>query len=161
MGKIKVIKLTDEQENDLENGYRNGKTHTFRNRCQMVLLKSKKRTSLEVASLLGCCEVVVNNWLKRYEEEGIEGLKTRPGRGRPPILSSQNPEHLKQVKAQIEKHPNSVKTVIANLAEDLNLSMSEDTLKRFLKKTVTDSIVFGQTSSHGRWELIEKEKSGS
>jgi transposase len=47
----------------------------------MVLLKSEKRTSVEVADLLGCCEMVVNNWLARYEEEGIEGLTTRAGVG--------------------------------------------------------------------------------
>lgn len=78
--------------------------------------------------------MVVNNWLGRYLEEGIEGLKTRAGRGRPPILSAQNPKHLKKVKAEIKKHPNSIKTVIAKLEEDLDLAMHPETLRRFLKK---------------------------
>ncbi len=60
----------------------------------MILLKSERRSSEEVAEISGCCEMVVNNWIKRYLEEGIEGLATRAGRGRPPILSQQNPEHL-------------------------------------------------------------------
>jgi transposase len=141
MGKTKVIELTDEQRAELETGYRNSKSHTFRRRCQLVLLKSEKRTSVEVAEVFGCCEMVVNNWLKRYLKEGIEGLKTRKGRGRPPILSQQNPEHLQKVKAEIEQHPNSVKTVVAKLEEDLDLAMHPETLKRFLKKMVTDSIV--------------------
>ena len=79
----------------------------------------------------------MNNLLQRYEEEGIDGLRTKEGRGRPPILSSQNPEHLRKVKAEIAAHPNSVKTVIANLAGDLKLEMHPDTLKRFLKKRLS------------------------
>lgn len=75
MGKIKVIELSLEQRAALEKGYRKGTSHAFRTRCQVVLLKSERRSSVEVADVLGCCEVVC-------EEEGIEGLKTRPGRGR-------------------------------------------------------------------------------
>ena len=115
MGKIKIVELSAEQRAELEKGYRKGKSHTFRERCQMVLLKSEKRTSQEVAVILGCCKVVVNNWLKRYEAAGMRGLETRAGRGRPPILSQQNPEHLKKVATEIKEHPNSVKTVIAKL----------------------------------------------
>lgn len=159
MGKIKVIELTNEQRSELEKGYREGKSHAYRNRCQMILLKSGRRTSQEVADIVGCCEVVVNNWLKRYQAEGVRGLQTRPGRGRPPILSSQNPEHLQKVAAEIKKHPNSVKTVLANLEDDLDLEMSEDTLKRFLKKTVTDSVASVKASSRGRWVYVGSEKS--
>ena len=78
MGKTKVIELTVEQRGELEKGYRNGKSHTFRCRCQMILLKSEKRTSLQVAKVMGCCEMAINNWLTRYLDEGIKGLETRP-----------------------------------------------------------------------------------
>ena len=134
MGKTKIIELTDEERAGLEKGYRNGKSHSFRQRCQTILLKSEKRTSLEVAQVMGCCEMVVNNWMKRYLEEGIKGLETRAGRGRPPILSQQNAAHLQKVKAEIEKHPNSVKTVVALLEEDLDLTMHPETLKRLSRK---------------------------
>lgn len=77
MGKTKAVELNLEQRTALEKGYRKGTSHVFRTRCQMVLLKSEKCSSLEVADVLGCCEIVVNNWLHRYEAEGIEGLKTR------------------------------------------------------------------------------------
>lgn len=158
MGKIKVIELTDEQRSGLEKGYKNGESHAFRQRCQMILLKSEERTSSEIADILGCCEMAVNNWVKRFEEEGVEGLKTRPGRGRPAILSNQNPEHLKRVEAEVRKHPNSLKTVLGNLEEELDLEMSEETLRRFLKKTVTDSVVSEKASSRGRWVYVGKKK---
>jgi len=78
MGKTKIIELTDEQRTALENGYRTGKSHALRSRCQMVLLKSEKRTAAEITEILGGCEVVVNNWVKRFEAIGIKGLETRP-----------------------------------------------------------------------------------
>lgn len=55
MGKIKVIELTDDQRAKLEKSYREGKNHTFRHQCQMILLKSEKLTSQEVAEVFGCC----------------------------------------------------------------------------------------------------------
>ena len=78
-------------ERNWKKAKKHGKTHAFRTRCRMVLLKSEKRTSVEVARFLGGCEVVVNNWLKRYLQEGIKGLKTRASRGRPWILSQRDP----------------------------------------------------------------------
>ncbi len=161
MGKTKIVQLTDEQHIALEKGYRKGKSHTFRMRCQMILLKSEKRTSLEVAGVLGCCEMAVNNWLKRYCAEGLIGLETRAGRGRPPILSHQNPLHLHKVKMEIKKHPNSVKTVVARLEEDLDLVMHPETLRRFLKKTSIASVAHVLRSSHGKWQLSEKKRKSS
>ena len=161
MGKTKVVELTAEQRAELEKGYRTGKSHCFRTRCQMVLLKSEKRTSIEVAEVLGCCEMVVNNWLARYEKEGLSGLATRAGRGRPPILSQQNPSHLQKVEAEIKKHPNSVKTVVARLEEDLDLQMHPETLKRFLKKTSIGSVAPARGSNQGRWLKTEKKKKSS
>lgn len=158
MGKKKIVELNDARRAELEKGYRKGKSHTFRQRCQMILLKAEKRTSQEVAEILGCCEVVVNNWLKRYETQGIKGLETRAGRGRPPILSQQNAEHLKKVEAGVKEHPNSVKTVIAGLEKELGLEMSPDTLKRFLKKMVTDSVARERGSNSGRWLRSEPKK---
>ena len=161
MGKTKVIELSAEQRTALEKGYRQGTSHAFRTRCRMVLLKSERRSSVEVAEVLGCCEIVVNNWLRRYEEEGIEGLKTRPGRGRKPKLSTQNPLHLQTGKAELAKHPQSVKTVIARLDEELDLAMHPDTLKRFLKKLVTASAASAPASSQGRWQRSEPKKRSS
>ena len=79
MGKTEVIELSAEQRTALENGYRTGTRHAFRISCQMVLLKSEKRSSAEVSEILGCCEIVINSWLSRYEEHGLKGLENRAG----------------------------------------------------------------------------------
>jgi predicted ArsR family transcriptional regulator len=87
MGRIKVLDLTAEQQSELEKGFRKGKNHAFRKRCQLVLLKEEGRSSQEVASIVKMCEMSVNNWLSRYALEGITGLVTKPGRGRKPKLN--------------------------------------------------------------------------
>ena len=116
MGKTKIVELDEEQRAELEKGYQNGKSHAFRHALSNGLAEKRKANFCGSRRFLGGCEVVVNNWLKRYLEEGIKGLKTRAGRGRPPILSQQNPEHLtKGCEHEIKKHPNSVKTVVAAL----------------------------------------------
>ena len=133
MGKTKVIELTKVQRAELENGYRNGQTHSFRQRCQMVLLKSEKRSSIEVVSILGGCEMTVNNWLVRYEEAGIGGLRTRPGRGRKAILQA---EDLEQVKTAVKQSRQRILIARAELEESLGKEFSQSSLKRFLKKTL-------------------------
>jgi transposase len=79
MGRIKRVELDEEQRAALEAGYRNGPSHAYRRRCQMLLLKSQGRPSHEVARVVSGCEVVVNNWVHRYQQEGIKGLKTKQG----------------------------------------------------------------------------------
>jgi transposase len=137
MGKTKVIELTAARREELENGYRNGQTHSFRQRCQMVLLKSEKRSSLEVVSILGSCEMTVNNWLQRYESEGIEGLRTRPGRGRKAILQAVD---LEQVKAAVKQSRQKISVARAELEESLGKEFSHSSLKRFLKKTLAETL---------------------
>ena len=133
MGKTKVIELTEAQREELENGYRNGQTHSFRQRCQMILLKSEERTSVEVVGLLGNCEMTVNNWLKRYGAEGIEGLRTRPGRGRKAILQAVD---LEQVKQAVKQSRQRISVARAELEASLGKGFSHSSLKRFLKKTL-------------------------
>jgi transposase len=134
MGKIKTVKLTRAQRTALEKGYRTGSSHAFRTRCQMILLKSERRTAVEIADLLGCCEVVVNNWLKRYELEGVEGLRTKPGRGRKPVLAAG--QDLERVKAAVAANRQRISWAKAELEAELGKRFSTKTLERYIKNMV-------------------------
>ena len=134
MGKIKTVELTKAQRTALEKGYREGERHAFRVRCQMILLKSEGRTSAEVADILGGCEVVVNNWLKRYEAEGIAGLRTKPGRGRKPILDAD--EDLARVKEAVQANRQRISVAKAALEAEMGKTFSQKTLARFIKNMV-------------------------
>lgn len=140
MGRIIKIELTDSERKELEKGYRTGKSHAFRVRCQMVLLKSEGRKSTEIASFLGYCQQAVNNWLNRYKAEGISGLKVRPGRGRPSILSKV--DDFETVKKAVQKHRQRISIAKAELEDTLGKGFSERTLNRYLKNLTADTKEF-------------------
>lgn len=137
MGKIRAIELTDVQRKALEKGYREGKTHFFRQLCQMVLLKSEGRTSKELAAILGKCEQSINNWLDRWQEQGIEGLKIKSGRGAKPKLNQVT--DLEKVKEAVKANRQRLSVAKAALEKELDKEFSTKTLNRFLKKMVDDS----------------------
>ena len=134
MAKIKTVILSDSERAVLEKGARDGKTFAYRKRCHMILLKAEGRTSKQVIQEVGGCEVVVNNWLKRYKQHGIEGLVMRSGRGRRSILQADS--DLETVRQSVQAHRQKVSLAKAELEQTLGKEFSVLTLKRFLKKTV-------------------------
>jgi transposase len=134
MGQITRIELNDSHRAALEQGYRQGANPAYRRRCQMVLLKSQGRSSQAIAQILGGCDVVVNNWVRRYQEEGLAGLQTRPGRGRPPILESE--KHRETVRQAVAKNRQRLSLAKAELEAELGREFCTRTLTRFVKKTV-------------------------
>ena len=136
MGRIIKIELSDNQRKELENGYRNGKSHAFRTRCQMILLKSEGRKSQEIADFLGFCQQAVNFWLHRYKAEGINGLLVKEGRGRPLILSPK--EDLESIKQAVKRHRQRISLAKAELESSLGKEFSQKTLERFLKNLTAD-----------------------
>ncbi len=140
MAKIKAIELSEEQRAALEKGWHHGPSHAFRQRCQMILLKAQWLTSQQVADQVGCCEVVVNSWLVRYQAHGLDGLKTRKGRGRPPILQAQ--ADLEAVRRAVQENRQRVSLAKAELTKELGKDFSTLTLRRFLKKTAAASSAF-------------------
>jgi transposase len=134
MARIKTLKLSEAERTELEQGYREGKSHAFRKRCQTMLLKSEERRSKEVAAILGCHEVSVNNWLKRFEAEGITGLKTKPGRGRKPILDGE--ADVEAVKKAVEANRQRLSVAKAELETELGKNFSTRTLERYIKNLV-------------------------
>lgn len=126
----------------MEHAAKHGKTHSFRLRCQAVLLKTEKRTSLDVAQHLGCCEMTVNNWLKRYQEQGLAGLQTKAGRGRKSILQAET--DLAAVRRAVQNSRQRISLAKAELEQELGKEFSPLTLRRFLKKTVAATNVFDE-----------------
>ena len=128
---LRTIELTATQYQELKDGYEKGKSSAYRKRCHIVILKSEGRTSLDVGQIVGTHQISVNNWLSRYESEGISGLKTKSGRGRKRILDKE--KDGEKIKAQVKKERQRLKRAKVNIEQELNKSFSLITLKRFLK----------------------------
>lgn len=136
MGRFIKITLDDKTRAALEEGNRHDQSHTFRQRCHIVLLKAQGRTSKEIAAIFGCHEKSVNDWLHRYGSQGIEGLRTKPGRGRPSILSEA--QDAARVRKAVREHRQRISQAKAALEADLGKEFSQRTLVRFLKNLTAD-----------------------
>ena len=131
MSNLRTIALTEEQKTALEAGYRLGSPRVFSRRCHLVLLKSEGRTSKEVGSIVKMNQITINSWLNRYESEGLDGLKTKGGRGRKPILDLHADGTI--VRKAIEKERQRLNQAKQVLEGELHKQFSIKTLKRFLK----------------------------
>lgn len=132
MGKIRTIDLNTAERQELEQGYRTGQSHCYRQRCQVVLLKSEGRTSEQVGHLLQMHPVTVNNWLNRYQAAGLAGLATKPGRGRKPVFEAAR--DLEQVRQAVVEERQRLSQAKLKLEQQLGKDFSLKTLRRFLKK---------------------------
>ena len=132
MSRVNTPELDIRAKSALEKGYREGKTHAFRKRCQVIWLKSEGRDSKSVGSIVKMCAMSVNNWVNRYKEDGIDGLLTKEGRGRKTVISKQDDQAsiLEAVKANRQR----VDIAKAEWASgNANKTVSRDTFRRFLK----------------------------
>ena len=80
--------------------------------------------------------VSVNSWLYRYNAEGIEGLKTKSGRGRKAIIDKTLDEA--SILLAIKSNRQRLQTAKAEWEASSGKSVSRSTLKRFLKVLAED-----------------------
>ena len=128
--KVKKLVVPAEVGLALAKGYREGGRHCYRIRCQIILLKLEGYKSKEIGKITACCEMSVNNWVKRFEILGLEGLETKAGRGRKAILNRQHLPIVAQAVKQERQRLNQAQKIIE---ENIGRPMSKQTLTRFLK----------------------------
>ena len=135
MGKPKVLELTEAERLALEKGFRLGEKHSFRMRCRAVLLKADGLSSAAAGVQTEMSHVSVNAWVKRFKSEGIDGLNTRSGRGRKPIMDCSDEEAVRQA---IEQDRQSVIKARAAIEQASGKEASDSTFKRFLSALAQD-----------------------
>jgi len=89
-----------EEINILNRRLKKEKNSETRDRIRGIILLKKGHRLQEIANIMGVNRRTVYNWRRRYEEEGIEGLKTREKPGRKRKLSDEDMERLKDLLKQ-------------------------------------------------------------
>lgn len=130
-----TIELSSCERMKLEEGFRNGESHCFRMRCHAILLKSQGMSNKAVGALTDMSAISVYSWLKRYRSEGFNGLYTKPGRGRKPIMDCSDED---AVKAAIAEDRQSVSRARQVWQDATGKEASDITFKRFLSALVQD-----------------------
>lgn len=139
--KIKVINLTPGELESLEKGYRQSDSVVYSRRCQIILLKSKGYSSAAIAEIQGTTIQPVNAWVKRFAANGIEGLDSKPGRGRKRILSRE--ADGAKVRQAVQKERQRLSLAKDELERQTGKRFSQLTLRRFLKNLSADGSVSG------------------
>lgn len=128
---VKILELSEADNIALEEGYRYSSKASYSRRCHIVLLKSKKYSSKQIAEIFGITDQSVNNWIRRFESKGLEGLTTKKGQGRPRILDKiQDAEKVKKI---VKTERQRLKLAKSELENELGKEFSMKTLTRFLK----------------------------
>lgn len=86
--------------NVLEEAYKRERNPKVKERILMVMGVVDGKTTRQVAADLHCPQPNVVYWKRRFEEEGLDGLRDRPRSGRPPKVASWK---LERIKTLIEK----------------------------------------------------------
>ena len=135
MGRVNTPHLSDTERQALELGLKKGESHSFRTRCHVILLKADGRNSKDVGLITGMSNISVNHWVSRFKSDGISGLHNRAGQGRKPVLDTEDKEGLL---ATIKSHRQRLQTAKAEWEASRGKSISDSTLRRFLKVLTED-----------------------
>jgi transposase len=141
MKPIQLSPLSQEQIDELSQLYRTTRDVRLRTRGQMILLAAEQRMSAPaIAEVVRESDQTVRNWIKRYEAEGIEGLKDAPRSGSP---SQVTPEYAAQVVEVVRSRPRSpglpfslwtLARLADYMAEKTGIRVSGETVRRYLKE---------------------------
>ncbi|MVM36527.1 helix-turn-helix domain-containing protein [Spirosoma sp. HMF3257] len=144
MGRKRCIELTESEQITLREGIKYHAKHEFRRCCQALLWSAKGWSVKAIATELEVCQVSVSSWLTNWQNQGLVGLMRQKGQGRRSILSVTNTAHQQALKQAVSTHYQDAGRIKTDLEKALGQSMSRDTVKRFLKKTITLGTDFGE-----------------
>jgi transposase len=144
MGRKRCIELAASEQSTLREGLKYHPKHEFRRACQALLWSAKGWAVKDIAAELEVCQLSVSSWLNRWQDQGLVGLRRQKGQGRRAILSVTNTAHQQALKQAVADHYQDAGRIKTDLEKALGQSMSRDTVKRFLKKTITPGIDFGE-----------------
>ena len=141
MRPIQLTPLSQEQRAVLHALYRTTKDVRLRTRAQMLLLATEHGMSAPtIAKIVHENEQTVRDWFKRYEAEGLEGLKDAPRPGSPRKVT---PEYRAQLLEVVRVRPRSLglpyslwtlARLADYLAEQTGIRVEAETVRVYLKE---------------------------
>ena len=122
---IKLLKISYKKEND-------GK---IKERILMLIHSYEGKSSREVGKILQCDQKLVLYWKNRYEKKGLEGLKTKPRSGKPPLLSLRQGNKIKKKIAEDNPaNPWTTKKVCDLIKKETGIQYTQRHVQRILHK---------------------------
>lgn len=148
MKTIQVRDISKGELEQLEKLYHRTKNIRVRTRAQMILLAFEQRmVAAQIANIVRKDEQTVRRWIKRFNQEGVEGLSDAPRSGARRKVTDSYRERLLTV---VRRRPRSLEQpyslwTLARLAdfmaEETGLRVSAETVRLILK---TNEIVMSR-----------------
>jgi len=95
---MRHIKLTPEEKETLEQGYKNHSKFHVRKRFHAVLLSAQKWQVKDIADLYQTRTRTIYTWFNNWRDFGIAGLFIKPGRGLKPAMDIEDKSVVEIVK---------------------------------------------------------------
>ena len=92
----KRFEITEQQEQALQEAYRQTKDAATRTRYQAVMLYSQDYPVAEICQITGCHRNSLMEWCRKYRQQGVAGLTDRRGGPHRAKLSAEQLEALRQ-----------------------------------------------------------------
>lgn len=127
---MRNISLTEQEVADLQELYKSSSYLVERKRSQCLLLSHQGRSINELAGIFGVTRLTITNWLDKWKQGGLDGIRLESGRGRKQKLAGIGQE---QLEAYVQQHSRNLHAVVALIKEKHAVVVSKKTLQRFLK----------------------------
>lgn len=88
--------LNNSERRELLIGFRIGESHCFRIRCRAILLNADGLSAAKVGKQTEMTAPTVGGWVKRFEDEGVNGLYIRPDQGCKAIMDCLDEEAVRK-----------------------------------------------------------------
>lgn len=139
----------------LKKAYKKESDAKVRERLLMLIYSLQGESSWKVGDRLNCDHALVLYWKKRYEEEGIEGLRTRPRSGKPKLLSKKQEEKIKKKIAEEDPlKPWTTKRVHDLIEKETKIDYTQRHVQRLLHKWGFGLVIPRQTF----WQRASREE---
>ena len=92
-------------------------------RIQMVVLAIEGYTAPAIARSLGFSRRVCQSWVQRFNASGLEGLRDKAGRGKPPLLT---PEEQQRLKQRVDAGPTEADGVCTLRGQDIQRILEQE-----------------------------------
>jgi len=139
---MKPIQLPAQTPQQLETRnelYRRTKDVRLRQRVQIILLAAEKKlVAARIGEIVRLDEQSVRRWLKRYQAEGVEGLRDAPRPGAPAVVTQ---EYRAQLVSAVRRRPRSLEQPFSlwtcqrladYLADETGIRVSDESVRRYL-----------------------------
>jgi len=123
--------LTESHRHTLAEIMKHDATPRARVRAHGILLSAQGMKIKEIAKIYQVDRDTVATWIKKWEQHGVASLYDKPRSGRPPKLT---PEEQDLVRQYIKEEPRCLKQVVERLRQKTAKRLSISSLKRLAKK---------------------------